>query len=167
MSSEWDERFHRLIQHHGAALRRLAQAYARDTADGDDLFQDICFAVWRALPSFRGESSERTFVFRIGHNRGLTHRSRRKESAPLGEDLADRSPGPESLAVAAIRRESLLAAVRRLPEAQRQVVTMSLEGMTPAEIAEVLGTTPNSIAIRLTRARQALRALLNGEGEPR
>ena len=164
MPTESDDRFRQLIHDHGAALRRLAQAYARDAADGEDLFQDICFAVWRALPSFRGESSEKTFVFRIGHNRGLTHRTRRKDLGPLNDDLADRGPGPDSLLTAALRRDRLLAAVRHLPETQRQVITLSLEGMGAGEIAEVLGVTPNSVAIRLTRARQALRALLESAG---
>lgn len=99
-------------------------------------------------------------MFRIAHNRGLTFRGRRRDGAPLDEAIRDRSPGPDTLLTAALRRERLLAAVRRLPESQRQVVTMSLEGMAAAEIAEVLGVTPNSVAIRLTRARQALRTLL-------
>lgn len=164
MSTDWDERFRRVIDANGPALRRVAQAYTRDGAETDDLFQDICFAIWRALPSFRGESSERTFAFRIAHNRGLTFRTRRKETAPLDDELRDRSPGPETLLTAALRRERLLAAVRLLPEPQRQVITMSLEGMSAQEIAEVLGVTTNTIAIRLTRARQALRGILRDEG---
>lgn len=165
MSRDLDQRFERLLGEHGPALRRLAQAYADGSADADDLFQEIAFAVWRALPSFRGESSERTFVFRIGHNRGLTHRSRRKlPPVELDDTVSDRSPGPETLLNVAIQRERLLQAVRRLPEVQRQVVTMSLEGLSTGEIAEVLGVTDNSVAIRLTRARKALREILSGEG---
>lgn len=161
MASPADDRFHRLMAAHGPALRRLAQSYGRDAADADDLFQDISFAVWRALPSFRGESSERTFVFRIGHNRGLTHRARRK---PLGEDLdaevPDRAPGPETLLTRALTRQRLLGAVHQLSVVQREVITLSLEGLNPREIAEVLGVTENSVAVRLTRARKALRQLL-------
>ena len=165
MPSDPDQRFERLIEQHGPALRRLAQAYANDAGDAENLFQEICYAVWRVLPSFRGESSERTFVFRIGHNRGLTHRSRRKPPAvELDEALSDQTPGPDTLLTEALRRERLLAAVRRLPPAQRQVVTMSLEGLTTSEIAEVLGVTDNSIAIRLTRARKALREILWNQG---
>ncbi len=166
MSRDPDQRFDRLIVELGPALRRLAQAYADGPADADDLFQDICFALWRALPSFRGESSERTFAFRIGHNRGLTHRSRKRAVASeLDEDLRDRSPGPESLLTAALTRERLTAAVRQLSETQRQVVMLSLEGLTNGQIAEVLGVTENNVAVRLTRARKALREILVARGE--
>ncbi len=165
MASDDPGRFEQLMATHGPALRRLAQAYGRDRADAEDLFQEIAFAVWRALPSFRGESSERTFLFRIGHNRGLTHRARRR---PAGEDLdagiPDGAPGPDTLLTASIRRDRLVDAVRRLPDIQREVVMLCLEGCSTQEIADVLGITANNAAVRLTRARKALRDLLLAEG---
>ena len=74
MSERAEVRFGRLLQEHGPALNRLAAGYEWDPVERQDLLQDIALAIWRALPAFRGESSERTFVFRIAHNRGLTHR---------------------------------------------------------------------------------------------
>lgn len=165
MASGVDEQFERIVRLHGPALRRLAHAYARTAADGDDLFQEICFALWRALPSFRGESSERTFAFRIGHNRGLTHRSRRPaEPEELHDGYRDARPGPDALASAALERDRLLAAIRRLAEGHRQVVLLSLEGLSHAEIGEVLGITENNVAVRLSRARRELRAILRPDG---
>lgn len=165
MARNAEERFDRIMAEQGPALRRLAHAYSRDAADAADLFQDIAFAIWRALASFRGESSERTFAFRIGHNRGLTHRARRRPTPEdLGPEVPDRSPGPETLLTAALRRDRLLHAVRQLSEIQREVVTMSLEGLTTREIAEVLGVSDNSVAVRLTRARKALRDILLAQG---
>lgn len=167
MSSDL-ERFERILLREGPALRRLALAYGRTAADAEDLFQEICLALWRALPSFRGECSERTFAFRIGHNRGLTFRSRcRPDPAPLDHDLRDRAPGPETLATAAAERERLLGAIQRLPEGHRQVVLLSLEGLSHADIAEVLGITENNVAVRLSRARRALKDLLAAEGGSR
>ncbi len=164
MSSDL-ERFERILAREGPALRRLALVYGRTAPDADDLFQEICLALWRALPSFRGDCSERTFAFRIGHNRGLTFRGRRKpDPAPLGDDIRDRAPGPETLATAAAERDRLLGAVQRLGEGHRQVVLLSLEGLAHAEIAEVLGITENNVAVRLSRARRELRDLLAAEG---
>ena len=127
--------------------------------------QDIAFAIWRALPSFRGDSSERTFLFRIGHNRAITHRARdRARTQPLesvneleiadpGQDAADRMIADE-------RHEDLMAAVRRLTPALRETVVLSLEGLSHDEIADVLGTNARTVAVRLTRARSALAVLL-------
>ncbi len=158
-------RFDRIVRDHGPALRRLALTYARTQADADDLFQDICFGLWRALPTFRGESSERTFAFRIGHNRGITFRTRQRHHEPIDDALPDQRPGPDAVAGQALLRDRLMDVIRSLPEGQRQVITLALEDLSHAEIAEVLGVRENNVAVRLTRARQRLRQLLAGTGE--
>jgi RNA polymerase sigma-70 factor (ECF subfamily) len=159
-----DARFTRLLVAFGPSLDRLAAAYESDPAERDDLLQDISFALWRALPSFRGECSERTFVYRIAHNRGLSHRARRRmrvtEPLESVEVLPDPRADPEQAMIRNLTRERLLAAVRRLPEGARQVVILSLSGLGAGEIGEVLGITENNAAVRLSRARRALKDLL-------
>jgi len=163
----WQE----LMTRNGAALRRVVATYERDPARQEDLFQEICLAVWKALPSFRGDASERTYLFRIAHNRGLSHafhRGRRREreagSSP-GQlaAVADPRPGPEATTAAVERHERLLAAMRRLPVGQRQVLALALEGLPHREIAEVVGISESNVAVRLHRARGALRAELTEE----
>jgi RNA polymerase sigma factor (sigma-70 family) len=163
-----EARFHRLIAEHGRALARLAAAYAREPGDREDLLQDIALAFWRALPSFRGESSERTFLYRIAHNRAITHRARHlARTRPLerleGDELADPDRGPADRVLAAERQDDLMDAVRRLTPALRETVVLSLEGLSHGEIADVLGTNSRTVAVRLTRARAALAALLRSE----
>lgn len=152
-----------LLRSYEPALRRLAASYERDRALQDDLVQDMLLALFRALPGWRHECSERTFVYRVAHNRALSHLARRR---PAFDDLEraasvpDPAPLPEARAVAREEHATLLAALRRLPVAQRQLLIMALEGLAPREIAEVLGITENNVAVRLTRARAALRELL-------
>jgi len=155
----------RIVRTYGDSLSRLAWGYVEHAADHDDLLQDVLVALWRALPAFRGESSERTFVFRVAHNRGLSFATRRRRHEPLSEelDVPDPRPGPEAELDRAQRHDRLVAAVRRLPEAQRQAVMLHLEGFSAREIAAMQGTTENNVAVRLTRARQALRVLLGAE----
>jgi RNA polymerase sigma factor (sigma-70 family) len=97
------------------------------------------------------------------HNRGLTHRSRRPTVAAdleEAEAVADPQPGPEAVAGEAQRRERLRSAVLSLPLEPRQVISLTLEGLSTREIAEVLGITENNAAVRLSRARRALRQIL-------
>lgn len=68
-----DRELERVLAAHAAALSRVAASYESRPALREELLQDIVFAIWRALPSFRGESSERTFVLRIATNRALSH----------------------------------------------------------------------------------------------
>jgi RNA polymerase sigma-70 factor (ECF subfamily) len=160
--------FDRVLAEHGAAIRRVTRIYERDPAKREDLFQDICVAIWRALPSFRGDASARTFIFRIAHNRGLTHRARRgPPAAPLDavEQLPHPAPAPDQSVHRQQQRAALEAAIAQLPVGLAQVMTLTLEGLSQREIADVLGISENNVAVRATRARQAVRARLTSGSE--
>jgi RNA polymerase sigma-70 factor (ECF subfamily) len=161
-----EERFDGILRRHGPAIARLASGYEWLPGRREDLVQEIALAVWQALPRFRGDCSDRTFVFRIAHNRCLTHAMRRKPRAAALEDSAeihDKGPGPEGRAIASDLRGRLLSAIRSLPLPYRQVITLVLEDLSHAEIAEVLGLTENNVAVRLNRARNALREAMGAE----
>ena len=158
------------MQAEGAALTRLAASYARARGDREDLFQDIAVAIWQALPHFRGECSERTFLFRIAHNRGIAHIARRRLPTIDSEetlDPPDERPDPEQSLSADQQNRRLLAAVLCLPVGYRQVLTLALEGMSYSEIGQVLGIGESNVGARLTRARQALRRRLTGASDAR
>jgi RNA polymerase sigma-70 factor (ECF subfamily) len=161
-----DAALRRVVREHGDALERVAWGYADNTPDREDLMQEILMALWRALPRFRGDSSERTFVLRVAHNRGITFaiRRRRFEELPEEEQLRDPAPQAEERLIAEQRRDRLFQAIRRLPEVQRQAVMLRLEGLSQREIAELQDTTETNVGVRLSRARRALRVLL-GEAE--
>ena len=80
--------FDRLLAENGPALSRLAASYTNTAADRDDLVQEIALSIWRGLPQFRGECSERTFIFRIAHNRAVTHLTRRPPATSEVVDVA-------------------------------------------------------------------------------
>ena len=161
-AQELEQHLTRLLTVHGSALTRLASSYVGATPDRDDLLQDITVAIWRALPRFRGECSERTFLFRIAHNWAIAYITRRQ--LPIQDDDAieveDSRPNPEQTLSAAQQGQRLFDAVQRLPMNQRQVVTLMLEGLSYSEIADVLGISETNVGARLTRARQMLRARL-------
>lgn len=162
-AADVEQRLNVLLAAHGASLARLAGSYVRSANDREDLLQDIVVAIWRALPRFRGDCSERTFVFRIAHNRAIAYITRRR--VPLVDaadeiDVQDARPNPEETLSTEQQGRQLLDAVQRLPLNYRQVVTLVLEGLSYAEIADVLGISETNVGVRLTRARQMLRQLL-------
>ncbi len=165
-SDALDSDFDRLLAANGPALTRLAASYTNTLSDRDDLLQEIALAVWQALRRFRGECSERTFLFRIAHNRAIAHlvrtRSRNAETSAEVE-VPDPSLDPESGVARAQRAERLRWAVQRLPVPYREVITLALEDLDYGEIAEVLGTSESNVGARLTRARRMLRELLEGK----
>jgi RNA polymerase sigma-70 factor (ECF subfamily) len=161
-----EQDFDRLLAANGSALARLAASYTNTPSDRDDLLQEIALAVWQALRTFRGECSPRTFLFRIAHNRAIAHlahsqaRNRAKPPVAEVEDVHDPAPDPESGLAREQAAKRLRRAIHRLPLVYRQVVTLALEDMGYANIAEVLGISESNVGARLTRARQLLRESL-------
>jgi RNA polymerase sigma-70 factor (ECF subfamily) len=148
---------------HGGMLWRIASSYELDPDRRRDLHQDILFALWKALPHFRGDCPVAAFAARVAHNRGVSHvareaaRPREREldpQTPLGD------PSPEETLADRDRRERLTRAIHALPLALRQPTVLTLEGFHPREIADILGLEVNAVSIRLTRAKALLRPAL-------
>ena len=162
-----EDEFARLLRAYGPSLSRLAAAWTRSRSERDDLTQEIAVAIWRALPGFRNECSERTYVLRVAQNQAITYAGKRRVVlGPINEveeETASGEPDPELAYAGAQRRDRLLAAIRQLPDSLRQVVTLALEDLSTAQIAQVIGITENNVAVRLSRAREALRRALGGE----
>jgi RNA polymerase sigma factor (sigma-70 family) len=155
--------FEALVREFQPMIGRICASYENDRELARELVQEVWFALWRALPSRRGESSLKTFVARITQFRAISHvarRSRLPASAPVDEGLLDPAAPPEVQAIAADERHRLLAAVQRLPLNYRDPAVLTLEDFTPAEIATLLGITPELVAVRLSRARALLREYL-------
>lgn len=160
-------RFDAAVRAHAGLVARIAASYERDRHRIDDLVQDVFLALWRALPSYRENASMATFLARIAHNVCVSHVRREVRVPPSQEGpealdaLAnDTAAGPAQRAELDDQRRALLAAVRGLPLPQRQVVTLHLEGFSGRQIAEALDLTETNAAVRLTRARAALRKTL-------
>lgn len=139
---------------YAGAVRRLCSVYANLHADREDLFQEVFLGVWRSLPAFRGESSERTWVYRIAHNVALTwqgrHRRRQSRQTPLDDD------SPPKVSPLDLRRIDLERAVAQLSPADRTLTLLWLEGLTAPEIEEVTGIQASTVAVRLGRIRKQL-----------
>jgi RNA polymerase sigma-70 factor (ECF subfamily) len=161
-----EQRFNDIMREHGPALSRLASSYEAVSGKREELLQEIALAIWQALPNFRGECSERTFIYRIGHNRGISHAWKRQpihkslDELPETHEPIDPRPHPEEHAAQTDQRARLLSAIQSLPVAHRQMITLMLEDLSHAEIAEVLGITENNVGVRLNRARKALKEAL-------
>jgi RNA polymerase sigma-70 factor (ECF subfamily) len=156
------EAIERVIREHGAVLDRVAWGYVDNAHDRDDLMQEVLVALWRALPRFRGESSERAFVLRVAHNRGISFSvsRRRHQAEPEQDQFPDPAPLAETRVIREQQHDRMLRAIRQLPDAQRQAVMLRLEGLSQREIAELQNTTETNVGVRLMRARNALRVIL-------
>jgi RNA polymerase sigma factor (sigma-70 family) len=153
LESDCKARFGELMTDYAGPIRRLCAAYAASAADREDLFQDIFLAVWRALPAFRGDSSARTWLYRIAHNVALTWqaRDRRRQFRETALDAGSQPFGQLDL-----RSLALKQAIAGMSPADRTLTLLWLEGLSAAEIEDVTGVKSATVAVRLSRIRKQL-----------
>ena len=151
--------FLELVRPHDHALRGLAYRMLRDRDLMDDALQDAYLAAYRSLPRFRGESSFKTWIFRITHNACIDIIRRRRPTQELDDldwavDVADTNE----------LRLDLAEALDRLPPIHRAVLLLvDANGFDYQAAADVLGIPVGTVRSRLARAREAMRQLMGGE----
>ena len=163
--SDLDRRFRLILDAHADAAWRIAGAYTGSRADREDLYQDMLLHAWRALPRFRGEASERTWLTRVALNVALGTVRKRKHRATVDDPAALDSTKSTTLTPldAADRSDALArldAALHALPEIDRALVLLVLDERTHAEIAGILGLRVGTVAVRFHRAKAKLSTLL-------
>jgi RNA polymerase sigma-70 factor, ECF subfamily len=163
MKAEERERlFLELFEQYRERILRLCHGYL-NSPDADDLFQEIMTRVWDNLPGFRGEARPSTWLYRIAVNSALLYRRKKMASAPL-EEVADAGPSPPEEIEKRERVAALRRAIAALPEQERLIATLLLEGLSYKEIAEIAGITVNYVGVKVTRIKQALEKSLREFG---
>jgi RNA polymerase sigma-70 factor (ECF subfamily) len=164
-----DDQYAAAAKSFAPAIERLARGYEADAELRRDLVQEIHTALWRSFAYFEGQCSERSWVYRVAHNVGVTHMMTRKrlrsESSDALEDLETLAGGDNPEAAADEKRtvERLLATIHRLKPADRQVMLLYLEDLTAAEIGEVTGLSAGAVAVRVHRLKALLAEAHNSE----
>ena len=158
-------RLHRLFEStvadHDAMIRRICLGYAHTSQDMEDLYQDVLVNIWRGLPSFRSDSSMRTWVYRIALNTCVsTLRIRTKQPPQTTLDevilVADHSQEKKEAV------KELYECIATLGPIDKAIVMMWLDEYSYDEIADTVGLKRNSVATRLHRAKEKLKSKLHG-----
>jgi RNA polymerase sigma-70 factor (ECF subfamily) len=179
-----DERaFIDLVTRYHDSLVRVAHYYVADESSAEDVAQDTWIAVLRGLERFEGRSTLKTWLFRICINRARSTGVKEHRSVPI-DVMADEAsvspsrfnqggmwvdpPAPFTAAVEdALVHEPLVHLVRasigRLPSRSRAVVTLrDVEGLSTAEVAELLELSEANVRVILHRCRAKIRSEVEG-----
>ena len=151
----------RLVAQYQGAVLRTCYLYLCDRSQAEDAVQETFLKVYRNLDSFRGESSEKTWILKIAMRTcyDMNHSGWSR--------FFNRRVTPEMLPEASVpfteRDDALTQAVMRLPEKLRRVIILYYyQGLSVREIAETLGITQPSVSNRMKRGREKLKAALEG-----
>lgn len=175
-----EEAFGWLITRYHQPIYSLLARTVQDRADAADLTQEVFVKIFRGVSSFHGESSLRTWIYRIALREASNQRrwwlrhkqqevtieeevgSRQSGSPVLLKDLLeDESESPFDMAVHAENRSRVEAALQRVPEPFRTAIILrDIEGFVYEEVAEIQGVTLGTVKSRLARGRACLRQQL-------
>jgi RNA polymerase sigma-70 factor (ECF subfamily) len=163
--------FSKLAEAHSALVyQKAVQMLGRE--DAQDASQEVWVKVWASIKGFRGESAFGTWLYRITANTCLSIRrreSRREEREVEGETPITERPGgdadPEAAVLRSERREEVRVALGNVREEHRAALVLRhMEGLSYAEIAEVLGVPDGTAKGWASRGRAAMLLMLS-EGE--
>ena len=161
MSSDFYKAY---ILPHSGIIIKLCRAYTNSQEDFEDYYQEVCLQIWRSKESFRDESKWSTWVYRISLNVCLTMLRKKKNNTQYF--VSDPIPSYETEDNFAFSDESLnllYAAIRKLSEIDRAIIMLYLEEKSYKEIAEILGTNPNNIGVKVKRIKDKLKKILDGK----
>ena len=158
--------FLKLIEENRPKILKICRAYAWNPSDRDDLYQEILFQIWRALPGLKENAYAGTWLYRVALNTSISfvrkHAGRNRRATPCGpDDLAWRiesAQEPDESDDSRISR--LYEAIALLNEAEKALVVLFLEDLPYEQIADALGLSANHVGVALHRAKKKLSVLM-------
>lgn len=149
------EIFEVAIRTHEDIISRICFGYARTHDEYDDLRQDVLINLWQGLKYFRGDSSLRTWIYRVTLNTCVsTIRKREKDLSTVSIDslydvIEENDSDKEMIS-------ELHRCIESLSPTDKAIILAWLEGMSYEEIADLTGLTRNTLATRLKRAKEKI-----------
>ncbi len=170
--------FGRLVERFQDRVYRLALRISRNPQDAEEITQDVFLTIYQRVGTFDARSAFSTWLYRIATNAALMKLRRRQSTSEIAiEDylpqftkegqarlpVADWGENPERHLLDQEGRKALENAISSLPsDYQVPLFLHDVEGLSNAEVADVLGVSVLAVKARLHRARLALRGILAG-----
>jgi len=140
---------------------KICRAYTNSQEDFEDYYQEVCLQIWRSRDNFREQSEWSTWIYRLSLNVSLTLLKKKKNDPQhFASDSLPAELIEESHAFADESLNQLYDAIRLLSEVDRAVILLYLEEKSYVEIADIIGTNPNNIGVRIKRIKERLKKIL-------
>ena len=157
-SRELEKRFLALIRKEDSLISAICFSYSGSVAEYDDLRQDALINIWRGLPSFREDSTSRTWIYRVVLNscvstirKQMRHSQASESLDGLYDILADEPPEDRE------RIETLHRMISTLNAQDKAIILLWLDDASYDDIATVMGMPRNTVATRLHRIKEKLK----------
>lgn len=148
--------FARIVREHKGTIYTVCYMFSKNEEEVADLFQDILVNLWKGFSGFRGESSARTWIYRVSLNTCISaerKKKRRGDCIPLDMNINLFDDSAEDLK----QIRMLQNRIGRLGPFDRAIVLLWLENLCYDEIGAIVGITAKNVSVRLFRIKEQLR----------
>jgi len=157
-----EQEFTKVVREHKGTIYTVCYMFSKDEDEVADLFQEILINIWKGFEKFRGDSSMRTWIWRISCNTCVSYekkKSRRGSTIPLSLSINLFDDSDEETR----QIKMLQKRIRQLGPFDRAIVLLWLDDLSYAEIGEIVGISEKNVSVRLVRIREQLKKMNNIE----
>ena len=151
------EEFLKKIYENQALIYKVCNIYRNNREDKEDLFQEIIYQLWKSYPKFQGRSKITTWMYQISLNTALASFRKQKVMITEIKEFPDQVFEEKEDHV---HKEQLLAAIRKLDDSEKAIISLFLDNMSNSEISEIIGISKNNVSVRLNRIKNKLKTIL-------
>lgn len=153
-------------------LYKIGRSFTSNSADFEDLYQEMLIQIYDSLKNFRSESKLSTWIYRVALNTALTfNRSNKKKQTETYPDNWGNFEKEDKPETGAQDREAsielLYAAINELKKEEKAMILLHLEGKQYDEIADIMGISKTNTGVKLMRIKNRLQTILRRKGYER
>lgn len=154
-----EQEFTKMVKEYRKTIFTVCYFFSDNPTEVDDLFQEVLINLWKSYPHFRGESSIKTWIWRVSLNTCCSVERGKKRVLPtvpiLESDILPESDEPGR------QIKMLYERINKLELFDRAIILLWLESMSYDEIAAIVGLTTSAVTTRLFRIKEQLKSMSN------
>ncbi len=155
-----NQEFISIITEHHHLIYKVCSMYRDNSEDMHDLYQDIVLQLWRAFPSFRGESKISTWIYRIALNTNITQ-LRKAQRNPIHSSITEQMTETIRDTQFAIDEiDHLNKAIAQLTEIEKAIIILYMDEYKYKEIADIIGTTESNVGFKINQIKKKLKEII-------
>ena len=161
--SSLEKEFLEKIEKHKGVIFKISKMYMDNFDDQKDLFQEITFQVWKAYPTFEGRSAFSTWLYRIALNTAIIFLKSEKRRSFIQNDEVENFKITQNdyNEEEELKLKKMYEAINQLNAIDKALIFYYLENFSGREIASQLGITEVNARVKLNRAKEKLKELIN------
>lgn len=153
------KQFSVMVRQNKNTIFTVCYMFSKDQEEVNDLFQEVLIRLWQGFDNYKGNSKERTWIYRVALNTCISFdrkkRRHNKKQVYMGDDLFGCNEHDSQ------QTEVLHKRITRLRPLDRAIALLWLEDISYEEIGSIIGITAKNVSVRLYRIREQLKSMSN------